>query len=388
MKKKSIVLFFLILFLLPTFLFASPWSYLYEGVEGHPEILGGILPTYTLMGASYEGWSFLENRETQLQLLLGLGYTQRKIWQNPDTGAPLTDDPLLYDVVRTNWSVRLNQSLDGKNRISPYIGYEGTFEYYLNSMVQDSSRQNGTTSHTVESIATWFSSYTADSPYYPDIKGAGTTMLGTTLVAGLSYNGMKNTLVTSDGFSSDLSFRYAPTVLNSLLDGTASFYSINSISTYAKTLYTLKDPKDLNIYSIVLSDKVNLNWTDGNAVPLYLQGPVSLGRRMRGFDAWTYNTQFSAVNSLDLHFSGPEPLFAGLFPQMNFFIDVGYGLGNYFNSSVPSGGVLLASTGIQLAVAIFDYLDLGYQLAYLITGHNYENYNGTIVGSVTLHLQR
>lgn len=386
MRKKLIPL--LLIFLLsPALLFSSPWSYMYEGVEGHPEILGGILPTYTHMGANYEGWSFLENRETRLELLLGLGYTQRKIWQNPNAGSPLFDDPLVYDVVRTNWSVRLNQSLDGKNHISPYIGYEGTFEYYLDSMVQGSSRQNGSTAYPVQSIATWFSPSSVNSPYYPDLKGADTTMLGTTLVAGLSYTDMKNTLVTSDGFSSDLSFRYAPTVLNNLLDGTASFYSIDSTSRYAKTLYSLKDAKDLNVYSIVVSDKVNLNWTNGNAVPLYYQGPVSLGQKMRGFSAWTYNTQFSAVNSFDLRFSGPEPFFSGIFPRMNLFLDIGYALGNYFNSSVSYGGVFLASSGVQLAVAIFDYLDLGYQLAFLLAGHNYENYNDTIVGSVTLTLK-
>jgi len=360
---------------------------MYEGVEGHPEILGGILPTYTHMGANYEGWSFLENRETRLELLLGLGYTQRKIWQNPNAGSPLFDDPLVFDVVRTNWSVRLNQSLDGKNHISPYIGYEGTFEYYLDSMVQGSSRQNGSTAYPVQSIATWFSPSSVNSPYYPDLKGVDTTMLGTTLVAGLSYTDMKNTLVTSDGFSSDLSFRYAPTVLNNLLDGTASFYSIDSTSRYAKTLYSLKDAKDLNVYSIVVSDKVNLNWTNGNAVPLYYQGPVSLGQKMRGFSAWTYNTQFTAINSFDLRFSGPEPFFSGIFPRMNLFLDIGYALGNYFNSSVSYGGVFLASSGVQLAVAIFDYLDLGYQLAFLLAGHNYENYNDTIVGSVTLTLK-
>ena len=391
--RKKLMAFLVLLLGVSSLSFASDWRYIFGDASQHPEVLGGFLPTYTIMGSGYNGVSLIEGNRTELQLLLGLGYSQRKIWQNPVDGSLITEDPLIYDLFHANSVVRFSQgflqsSVPGKDLWTAYAGLEGTFEIYKDSMVVGKDRQNGTTAYTVSSIADWFTSYgvsPSDNAYYPDFGANGAAMLGTTLFAGIKLDRMDDQMVTQDGFESDFSLRVCPSFLNSFLAGTASFYSLTSNTLVAKTLYSLKDEKDINMFSLVALDRFNINWTDGDAVPLYEQGSVSLGRKVRGYTGWTYNTQFTVVNNFDLRISGPEPIFDGLFPRVNLFFDVGFGAGNYFNTTHFETN-FLASTGVQGTVSLFDFIDLGYQVAYLFTNHNYMWYGNRVVGSVTFFL--
>ena len=48
---------------------------------------------------------------------------------------------------------------------------------------------------------------------------------------------------------------------------------------------------------------------------------------------------------------------------------MGLGAGNYFNTDIPvDGGVnFLSSVGGELTVSFFDFIDLGYEVAYIFT---------------------
>ncbi|AEV30225.1 hypothetical protein SpiGrapes_2463 [Sphaerochaeta pleomorpha str. Grapes] len=391
--RKKLTIFLVLLLGISSLSFASDWRYVFGDVSQHPEILGGLLPTYTIMGAGYDGISLIEGNRTELQLLVGVGYSQRKIWQNPVDGSFITENPLIYDLFHTNSLVRFSQgflqsSVPDKDLWTAYAGFEGSFEIYKDSMVVGKDRQNGTTTYTVSSIADWFTSYgvsPSDNAYYPDFGANGDAMLSTTLFAGIKLDMMDDQMVAQDGFESDFSLRIGPSFLNSLLAGTASFYSFTSNTIAAITLYSLKDEKDINMFSLVALDRFNINWTNGNAVPLYEQETVSLGRKVRGYSNWTFNTQFSVVNNFDLRISGPEPISDGLFPRVTLFFDVGFGAGNYFNTSLFETN-FLASTGVQGTVSLFDFMDLGYQVAYLFTNNNYMWYGNRVVGSVTFFL--
>ncbi|WP_320129588.1 hypothetical protein [uncultured Sphaerochaeta sp.] len=390
-KKLTIVL--VLLLVISSVSYASNWRYVFDSWNQHPEILEGLVPTHAIMGGGYDGLSFIEGNRTELQLLLGLGYSQRKIWQDPTNGSVITDNPLIYDVFQSDSKIRVSQGflkspVPSKDLWTAYIGVENTMEIYKDSMVVGSTRQNGTATHAVSSIADWFSSYgvsPSNNAYYPDFGTNGSAMLQTTLVAGLTLDMMDDKIVTQNGLVSDLSLNYGPSILNSLLDGTASFYSITSNTEIAKTLYSLKAGKTNNAFSVVLADRFNVNWTDGSAVPLSVQGPISLGNKVRGYASWTYNTQFTVVNNLDLRICGPEPWSQGFFPKVTLFLDLGYGAGNYFNTTVSSSN-FLASTGVQGTLVLFDSLTLGYQVAYLFTNDNYVYYGNPIVGSVTMAL--
>lgn len=397
MKKKLLVLL-LVLVIVSTAVFGGDWRYVFGDLDQHPEILVGFIPTFTTMGFGYDGLSLIPGNRTEFQFVTGGGYSQRKVWQDPADGAPITSNPLIYDVWRVEWLLKFTQGfghswVPNKDLVTAYVAYEGRWENNVNSMVVGKDRSNGGT-FPVLSIDDWFTDRGGDYNYtvYPDLATSGTNgprmMLGTSFIGGVKLDMMQDLMTSQDGFMVDLNARWAPLALNHALDGEADFYSITLNAVGAWTPYQLKtDDKRFNLFSITLVDRLNVNWTDGKKVPIYAQSSVSLGRKVRGFTTWSYNTQFTVVNNFDVRFAGPEPFFGGIYPRINLFFDIGYGTGDYFNSDIK-GSNLLCSTGAQFTVSIFDFIDLGYQLAYIIKGDNYVHGKGpgSLVGSVTFFL--
>ena len=105
-------------------------------------------------------------------------------------------------------------------------------------------------------------------------------------------------------------------------------------------------------------------------VPVYAQKQGSLGRKVRGFASYSYNSEFTMVNNLDLRFTSPAIGIDGLYFRLNLFFDMGYGAGHFYNTEI-SQSQFLASTGAQISLTIFDFIDIGYQVAYLMNGRNY-----------------
>lgn len=397
--KKRLTVLLLVLVLVSTAVFGGDWRYIFGDLDQHPEILIGFVPSYTAMGAGYNGLTLIPGNRTEIQMLGGFGYSQRKVWQDPTNGRPITSDPLIYDVWRTEWLLKFTQGfgdswVPNKDMVTVYAAYEGRFETNVDSMVVGQTRLNRG-SYTVDPVSGWLSDYsTTPDSVYPDLTGipgeSKNMMLGTAFIVGAKYDMMQDLKTSQDGFVADLNAKWAPLSLNRALDGEADYYSVTFNAVGAKTLYQLKsDDQKFNLFSITVVDRANINWTDGRKVPVYAQGGVSLGRKVRGFNTWTYNTQFTAVNNFDIRFAGPEPFFSGIYPRINFFFDIGYGTGEYFNSSIkPDNGYnLLYSTGVQFTVSFFDFIDLGYQLAYVMGGSNYaKGVKDGIVGSVTFFL--
>lgn len=173
-KRLTLVL---VLVLLGAMVFAAgDWRYVFWNLDQHPEILGGFLPTQIGMGAGWNGLHFIPDRRTEIQMLAGGGYYQRKMWQNPTNGEPIVDDPLIYDVMEYEWRLRFSQgflpsNVEGKDLWTVYAGYDGFFTRTMDSMVTGASRSNNGT-HDVASVADWFSPYsltTANNAYYTDM---------------------------------------------------------------------------------------------------------------------------------------------------------------------------------------------------------------------------
>ena len=59
----------------------SDWHFLCDAVDQHTEILWGFLPTYLYGGVGYRGFQLLDENTTDIQLLFGAGYIQRKLWR-------------------------------------------------------------------------------------------------------------------------------------------------------------------------------------------------------------------------------------------------------------------------------------------------------------------
>ena len=149
MKKKIIMV--LAMVLLAFSASASDWTPLITNLDTHPEILWGFCPVYIEGGVSYDGFELIEDRETRLQLIVGGGYGQRKLWQDPVTGEStekIWDQPLTYDVGFANWALKFIQGFwespwdPGSDLLQLSVAYEGRYEYNMDSRVAGETRAN------------------------------------------------------------------------------------------------------------------------------------------------------------------------------------------------------------------------------------------------------
>lgn len=382
---KKIMVTAVVLLLAVTSVFAAPLRFVFGDLGQHPEILMGFLPSYLLAGAGYRPVELIEGDVTEIQLLAGLGYNQRKVWQDYLSGKVVKEDPIVYDVLETDWILRFVQgfgdsSVAGKDLLTITAGYEGKLEFALDSMVKGQTRNNGIQS-VIRSLDDRIGTY--DGDIYPDLRG-NRTALGSVLALQLKYDEMDDRMTTTDGFVAKADLKWAPSFLNGALDGKADYYSLTLNAVAAKTVFAYSE-NGKDMFTITLVDRGNVNWTDGSMVPVWAQGPVSLGRKVRGFNTWTYNTQFTSVNNFDVRFAGPNLGVKGIFPRVNLFYDIGYGCGKYFNTQISEGNFLM-STGVQVTVSFFDFIDLGYQVAYLFSGEKFSEGTKKVVGSFTFFL--
>ena len=122
-------------------------EFVFGGIDQHSEVLGGFLPTYASLGAGFNGLSLIDGHTTQLDLLVGGGYSQRKVWQDPQTGEVIRTNPLIWDTVRLDWTVRLSQgffdsTVDGKDLVTLSVGYTGRYDRNIDSFRTGSVRDN------------------------------------------------------------------------------------------------------------------------------------------------------------------------------------------------------------------------------------------------------
>lgn len=415
MKKALTVV--LILALALCSVFAGDFKFLFTELDQHPEILAGFLPTLTAIGAGYEGLSLIEGDLTQFQATIGGGYTQRVLFQNPVTGEPLISDQMLYDQIQVRWNLKFLQGfgdswVEGKDLVTAYVGYEGRYEKAIDSMkvhearfrgyADPVAREKGKTA--IPSLDEWFNTHYDDgsgngtlkgNKIYPDLADDYSAFM-TNFYLGARLNLMDDKMVSNQGGLAEIKLQFAPSFLNNK----ASYYSVTFNAVAGTTLFEMSNKKGLNLFSVVLIDRVNVNWTDGSQVPVYASRPVSLGRKVRGFNTNSYNTNFTVVNNLDIRLSGPEFLLDGVFPRLNLFFDMGWHAGNYLNTghngvAAASAGAMaekydlkrfLCSTGFQLEMCIYDFIDLGFQLSYLISGDNMKTPGEKFITGATFFL--
>lgn len=390
MCKRILLSVFVFLFCILG-VFSSDWHFVFGDLTQHPEILWGFLPSYADVGVGYSGISFIDGNKTDFQILLGGGYNQRKLWQDPTTGEWIHENPLVYDVIDLDWSLRLAQGFfdspcGDKDLITLTLAYNGQFERAVDSIAKGKERLNGTRNK-VKSIDEFFGQYDSSKikdNIYPEING-NRDFLGNQIALYLRFDAMEDTIHENNGFLAKASFLWGPKALNSALDGYADYYSMSLDCIGAYTLYNY-EKSGKSWFSIVMVDRANISYTGGSAIPAFIQGPTSLGRKVRGFNIYTYNTEYSVVNNFDIRLTGPDLGVKGIAPRVNLFFDMGYGWGNINNSNIEEKQ-FLSSTGVQGTFTFFDFIDLGYQIAYLISGDNSAKGSGKrVVGSVTFFL--
>ena len=373
---------------------ASDFRFYVDDIDQHPEILAGFLPTYFAGGVGYTGFSLLEDNTTEIRLSAGAGYVERRFWIDPENDGEETHDidPLTFDVVQVIWGLSFNQGflespVGGKDFITLSIGYEGRYEDAMDSLIAgrvDRQKRSWGDDYVVGTIDQFFGGTNECQRLYPDLRG-NHQYLGTNFNLALELDAMSDTIATNDGYLITLEADWSPYALNSSLSGKADFYQLTANAIGAKTLYQYKTG-DMNWFSLVVIDRLRLNWLSGDLVPGYVQKLGSLGRLVRGYSNYTYATEFTAVNNFEFRLTGPSMGVNGISPRVNIFFDMGYGCGDYLNTSIE-GDNFLASTGAQFTVSFFDFIDLGYQVAWLLgDGYNFSKGDTSFSGSFTFFL--
>ncbi len=400
MKKfLSALILFVIVF---SFAYAKDFRLFMNGLDQHPEILGGFLPTGSGLGIDYEGWTIHEGDTTQIQLTAAGGYLQRQIFQKYDTGKVISNGGKvgIFDVMHISFGTKFSQGfgqswIPDEDLFTLYVGYDGKYEQYHDSLmllpdggglpkkkdykVNVGLKEKGQP----DSLDVFLggSEKRKKQTVYPELRGNDN--LSNVLFTGVTLNCMDDRMVSNEGILVDFKAQYAPEFINENID----YYTFQINAVAGTTLYEIQRPNGLNKFSIVVLDRVNVSWIDGNAVPVFASHTFSLGRKMRGFDNNSFNTNFAFVNNFDIRFASPEPIWDGLFARLNLFFDFGCYGGKYVNTGknntpAQKAGGYLASTGFQLELDVLDAIDLGLQVAYLLHGNSLRDpSSGTIIGA-------
>ena len=395
---KKVISVLLVLAVVLSCAFAKDFKFFMNGLDQHPEILGGFLPTGSGIGMNYEGLPFINGNTTQMQFTIAGGYLQRQIFQNSETGAVIDKGEKvgIFDVMHITWGTKLSQGfgdswVPGKDMFTAYVGYEGKYENYYDSLMllsdggglpkkKDYKVNIGLKEKGQPDKLDVFIKDRANQSVYPELRGDNN--LSNILYTGVTFNYMDDKMVSNEGLLVDLKVQYAPEAINKRVD----YYTCQLNAVAGTTLYEVQRPNGMNKFSIVILDRTNVSWIDGNAVPTFASHTFSLGRKMRGFDNNSFNTNFAFVNNFDIRFAGPEPIWDGVFARLNLFFDFGCYDGKFVNTgkklaSQKASGYL-ASTGAQLELDLMDSIDLGIQVAYLLHGNSLRDPSSkTIIGA-------
>ena len=386
---KKILCVLLVLLFIVTSAFAGNIYYAFGDIGQHPDILMGFFPSYAYMGVGVKLPKIIDDNTTDIQVLIGEGYLQRLLWQDKDSGDNNFDNgvwdsssALRYNAWTNDLTFRFRQGVgespvNGKDLLLFTAGVNFKYERYYSASQFGPFDIKGTMDGIIDSDYS--------GKIYPELAKGGKDFLGTEIQTNVKLDLMKDTLHTNDGFWARLDMKYGPKIINSYVNGFADYitFTINGVG--AKTLMNLTDQDGDSLLSLIIIDRMNASWTGGDSVPSFVEGPVSLGRKVRGFNTYTYNTEFTAVNNLDLRITGPGLGLEKLAPRVNLFVDCGYGWGRVLNTNRIENN-FLASIGVQVEMSFFDFIDLGYQINYLLVGKMKYTQPGKITTNFTFFL--
>ncbi len=384
---KKLVVFLLVL-ALSFSLFAGDVHFVFGDIKQHSDILAGFIPSYALLGVGYYLPPIIEGNTTDLRLLVGEGYTQRLLWLDEDSGENNFDNgvwdkssALRFNVWDNEVSLRFLQgffrsNVGDKDLLTLTLSLNGRYErYYSSSKFLFMNIKGNLDSIIAEDYS---------GAIYPELNGRK-DFLGLEFGANLKLDMMEDTLHTNNGLLVKLDFKFGPSALNNLASGHAQYFALTLNAVGAKTLLNVTNESGDSMFSVTVADRAYASYASGDAVPSFVSGPVSLGRNVRGFNTYTYATEFSVVNNFDVRLAGPDVGIKKVAPRINFFVDCGYGWGKVFNTSRYEKN-FLASCGVQATVSFFDFIDLGYEVNYILVDRNKYTQPGKVTTNVTFFL--
>jgi hypothetical protein len=328
------------------------------------------------VGIGYRGLALVPGVETTIWAYLGGGYEWFSYYRDA-SGALLGPGDLAPGGV-----------LAGKD--PTFVRIEGAWRLGIEQGLAWNPRTN---TNLVEAFAFYrgrVDSYRADatqllfSSSLPDRTG----QIQNVLQAGAAYD---DTLLdvkhkTKSGFAAEATVEWGPSFLLNTVFGDANYVRLNANAQAFIPLYDISPETPANLLSVYLGVNASLDYAAGfgSPVPLSVRQTFGgrdqvdgLGHAVRGVDSDSLDTNFKAVNNVELRANLPALFTPNLVPGVVVYWDVGYfaqvgepGIA----SPVPSG--LVSSMGAGIYIDVFD---LGSLAAYVNWRMDGPNADGTQV---------
>jgi hypothetical protein len=348
-----------------------------DDISMHPDIWAGLFPSYVAYKFIFDIPKLIEDKPTELSVLLSTGTVPRVITQNPLNGYPagygdqssgseLIDSD--YDVFASHFSIKFSQGFLGPKKKKPsedklqlWASLDGQWEQALDPIMQAADR----TGHPFSSSIFQNQAEGNVFPGTPDLSGDQRFItvsynIGMDLETMLLYN------ASGEGTNLHFQATLAPASLGSLFAGKADYWRVWLFGQTAFTLYKKVDTADSNIWSLVLQDEFECRVLDGKMVPKFAEKTET---KVWGIEP--INATFVARNSLKLYYYGQQFFNKSCVPLVYIFFDIGYAGGWINNTSRAIGAnSWQGSYGIHLSLQILEMFHIYYEGGYVFLAGN------------------
>ena len=345
---KRIISIILVLALVTTAAFASDFHFVFNSAELNPTLpekfLKGICPTVFTGGVGYTALELVPGSTTELQLIAGGGIAFRAFFEENYSSKEADYTEADYNVTQLMGKVKFLQGFNN-DKFTAYASAEIRKETYK--------------------FLTGTNSFVKLSDAEKDSDGLVSYIFN----AGVKLNNTKDTWFTRDGLDASVDVTYSPSKKGH------SYYAAQAQAVYSKTIWQKLNSNGRNLVSFVFVDRLNagyMNAFNDNTVPFFAQEFHSLGRKVRGFEKFTYSRAFTAVNNLEIRIASPEIVKDAIFARAILFADAGIAAGEWLQHNGYDNKItnIIASAGAVAELSIFDFINLGAQFSYLINGYN------------------
>lgn len=362
----------------------NPFSFSVTGLRAY---WLGIVPTGLDLKLDYRISPLVHGLDSILEMTAGAGYEPENFYRT-STGSPYTQPGYAtagpsgnnisdFDRVQAVSDLGFRQGIlynpkQNRNLLEAFAFYRFHYDHY-------SEPPNAT------------GGLIFSSPF-PDRN----QILSNSIMGGFDYDTLQYDKLhkTYQGIYAETSLEWGPRFFFNGI-GNADFLRWNFKGKIFRTLYTStytsKTAKKMNRFSLYAGEYFSADYATGNSIPIYVQQTLGgrelrfgLGGTVRGFETAAYDTNFKAVNSLEIRAVGPAIFVPSLAPGLFAFVDTGYYNG-YFQDPSHTPGGFLASTGVGAYLVSFDLASIDAILAFPLYGHRIDRSPYNISFHFSLH---
>jgi hypothetical protein len=310
------------------------------------------------IGVGYRGIALVPGVDTTFWAYAGGGYQDVSFYREPagelvEPGALGSRDPA-FTRIEGLWKAGMAQGLVWNSRIEANL--LEAFAFYRGRYDVNQAEAGSLLAATSISVL-------------PDRDGS----LLNSILAGLAMNDLRfeTKHKVYDGTSAEVSAEWGP--------GAVGWLRFNGTFRWFVPLYDVAPDRPVNLFSVYLAGFVAADYALGLGGPVPLQVRRSLGGRdminglggaLRGVDATSADTNFKAVNNLEVRMNLPALFLPDLVPGIVVFWDAGY----YDQVGEPGvarpGSGFVTSTGAGISLNLLDIATLVGYVQYRLDAPN------------------